>query len=306
MATITRLTGLSSVLLRAWERRYDLLRPERGSGGHRLYTEEDLAVLRRVQAMIEDGRSIGEIAALGREALLKTAEPEGASFQEEDDPDALETATGEVVRAAVALDADRLERTLDAAGARVSFATLIERVIEPAAREIGRLWKSGECSVASEHMASAIFVHRIRRLIESAEAAPGERTRFVVAACLPGEEHHLGLLIVSYFLNRRGIRVLYLGPALPLEDLAHAVSVLQPGAVLMSVTLKSAFRKHRNEIGELIDRINHHTLFYMGGAGVPEADENLESRGLRLAPRGVSGEEAARKVVAELGKKLPS
>ncbi len=70
IGTLSRLTGFSPILLRAWERRFTLLVPERGEGGQRLYTDDDLAVLRRVRGLMDDGRSIGEIARAGRKALL--------------------------------------------------------------------------------------------------------------------------------------------------------------------------------------------------------------------------------------------
>ena len=72
IGTLSRLTGFSPLLLRAWERRFALLAPERGEGGQRLYTDDDLAVLRHVRALMDDGRSIGEIARSGRDALLAT------------------------------------------------------------------------------------------------------------------------------------------------------------------------------------------------------------------------------------------
>ena len=66
MGTIARLTGLNAALLRAWERRYDLLEPERTGGGHRLYTDEDLQVLRQVKELIDEGASLPRRGARGR------------------------------------------------------------------------------------------------------------------------------------------------------------------------------------------------------------------------------------------------
>jgi hypothetical protein len=71
IATVSRLTGFSPVLLRAWESRHHLLAPSRGPGGQRLYSDDDVAVLRRVRALLEGGSSIGEIAAGGRRALIE-------------------------------------------------------------------------------------------------------------------------------------------------------------------------------------------------------------------------------------------
>lgn len=66
IATLAKLTGVSAVAIRNWERRYHLLHPHRTEGGHRLYTDADRATLRRVRKLLEEGRSIGEIASLVR------------------------------------------------------------------------------------------------------------------------------------------------------------------------------------------------------------------------------------------------
>src|SRR5437868_2058798 len=73
IATVSRLTGFSPGVLRAWETRHKLLAPSRGPGGQRLYSDEDVAVLQGVRALLAEGRRIGEIAAGGRRQLLATA-----------------------------------------------------------------------------------------------------------------------------------------------------------------------------------------------------------------------------------------
>jgi DNA-binding transcriptional MerR regulator len=69
MATVSRLTGFKPELLRAWENRHHLLSPARGPGGQRLYSDRDLAILHSVRTLLGQGRSIGEIALLGRRQL---------------------------------------------------------------------------------------------------------------------------------------------------------------------------------------------------------------------------------------------
>lgn len=83
MKTVSQVTGLSPTLLRAWERRYDFLEPSRQPGGHRLYSEEDLKVLARVQELLEAGYSVGEAAAMGRSSLLGLAPRRGDGLSEE-------------------------------------------------------------------------------------------------------------------------------------------------------------------------------------------------------------------------------
>jgi DNA-binding transcriptional MerR regulator len=298
---ITRLTGFSSVLLRAWERRYELLNPKRGSGGHRMYTDDDLKVLERVRSLLDQGRAIGEIAALGREYLL--ADPAAPSVGDRiSDPfQGLEKARKDLVEAALVLDARVLNQRMDDLAACYSSDQIVEEIMRPVAKEIGDLWQVGKCSVASEHLISSVFKHRILKLIEVAESLV-ERP-CAMAACLPGEEHELGLLMACYFMNRSAIRVLYLGKSVPLEDCRHAFDVAKPDAILFSVTIKRRFRTHRAEIMSMVDGITEPVLFYLGGQGVPRSDSDLETRAVRLVRPDKSVRDAAVEIASEMRSK---
>lgn len=311
MRTIARLTEFSPELLRAWERRHGLLHPLRGPGGHRLYTEEDLAVLRRVRSLISEGRSIGEIAGFGREALLDA--PRQATTPVPNAPPApvyvgaglaapsneLERGTQAIVDAALAMDGAVINHVLDDAFASTSPEHVIAGVILPAAKQIGDLWMAGRCSVASEHLASGIFVHRLRKMVETAEPANSE-WRPVVVACFPDEYHQLGALIAAYWLCRNGLRVSFLGAALPFEDLRSAWQILEPSATLLSVTRRAVYDLHRLSFRKLLGEIPSGMPLFVGGQGAPTEDPGAERMGARIFPAGRDGAEVMAEVVNEI------
>jgi PAS domain S-box-containing protein len=70
---LAELSGFEPTLLRAWERRHGLLEPGRLENGYRVYTNQDLAVLMRVRELLAQGASIGDVARMGRKALLHEA-----------------------------------------------------------------------------------------------------------------------------------------------------------------------------------------------------------------------------------------
>jgi len=294
MGTIARMTGLSPALLRAWERRHGLLDPERTEGGHRLYTEDDLIVLRQVKRLLDEGRSIGEVAVLGRQELLARS---GASLRPDRPGGAPTTAGGPaelleaIVEAAVDIDHTRLERSLDAAFALVSPEYVVSQVLEPAARRIGELWVEGRCSVAGEHMASSAFILRLQKLLENTNRILGDASPQVVTACFPDELHEVGALVVAYLLTLNGLQVVHLGAALPFEDLERAIDVLHPSGVYLSVTREAIFRAHRPRLLELVRRRNGGLAMMLGGQGVRAGDTELEELGVRIVPEGRSARE---------------
>lgn len=261
MATVTQATGLSPVLLRAWERRYALLFPERTPGGHRLYTDDDLRVLRRAQELLRSGWKISEVEALGREALLARASalaPPGSKRG------SVPSEHEQLTEAAVRLDQELAQRALDQAFSRQSPEVALARVVEPALRTIGKLWGAGDCSVAGEHLLSGLVLGRLLAL--SAAARPlDERAPRAISACLPTEQHSLGSLTVAYLLARRGWRVDWLGAALPLEALERACGLASPRAVFLSVTDPHTLERHASLLVELSRRVRVRVV--LGGAG---------------------------------------
>jgi DNA-binding transcriptional MerR regulator/methylmalonyl-CoA mutase cobalamin-binding subunit len=286
MRSIAGLSGFTPAVLRAWETRHGLLDPVRAPSGHRLYTEDDLRVLRRVRALLDAGRSIGEIALAGRESLLAEARaavprPGAPAAAAPPAPVAEETRArlaGAVVEAAADLDEARLEGALDEAFGLLAPESAIHEVVVPAAREIGERWAAGRIGVASEHLASARFAHRIHRLLDlSRGAAPGAPR--AVCACFPDEEHQVGALIVAYHLGRAGHRVVYLGARLPFEDLERACDALDPAAVFLSVARAPLYAAHRPYLLDILRRRAARHRIVVGGAGAPGEDADVARAG---------------------------
>jgi DNA-binding transcriptional MerR regulator len=301
MRTIARLTEFSPELLRAWERRHGLLQPLRGPGGHRLYTEDDLAVLRRVRRLISEGRSIGEIAGFGREALLQNAAPAPVDVGGTLEPPSNELQRGlsAIVGAAMKMDSAAINGVLDEAFASTSSDHVISGLMLPAAKEIGDLWMAGRCSVAIEHLASGIFVHRLRKMVETAEPANSD-WRPVIVACFPDEYHQLGALIAAYWLGRNGLRVSFLGAALPFDDLRSAWQVLEPSATLLSVTRRAVYDLHRLSFRKLLGEIPSNMPLFVGGQGAPTEDPGAERMGVRIFPAGQRSADVMAEVVNEI------
>jgi hypothetical protein len=303
MGTIAELTGFSPAVLRAWERRFGLLDPERVPSGHRLYTDEDLAVLRRVRAYLDAGRSIGEVAVLGRPALLGAARvlapepPERGPARavpaviDARPPAAdaapatagLDAAREAIVAAAVAVDPRALRQAVDRAFASVSAALAIERVIPPAAYRIGELWAEGRCSVAGEHLASAVLRERLRRLVDEAEPL-GAAAPVAVCACVPDEAHELGALAVAYRLARLGVRVVYLGADTPLDDVLGACQRTGAGHAFLSVSREPLYGALRPALRRFVRRASATCRVVLGGLGAPAEDADLEADGALLWP----------------------
>lgn len=281
--TVSELCGFSPTLLRAWESRHGLLEPVRQPSGHRLYTDDDLRVLRRVSQLLSSGHSIGEIAVVGRLALLAAAGPvvplpqaplDSISL----DPTALQETVKSVLAAAVALDDRRVRRSLDHLEELLPRPEIVSRVVASIAREMGTMWVNGRATIASEHLLSSLLGERVRHwtsLDAVSPTVPGK----VLCASFPDEQHDLGLLALVYELRRTGRDVVNLGSGLPFIDLEAAILTSQPRTVCLSVTRQVTYDVHRHSFREVVQR-HPAVAFVVGGGGIAHLEDDLVYMGV--------------------------
>ena len=209
---VAELTGLSAARLRAWERRYSVVRPERQANGYRAYTASQVALLRAFAKLVEGGERIGDLALQPRETVIGRAEASGPELP----------ALPAMVEAVRGYDRDRLEALVGDQLAALGLRRFAEEIVHPLATQVGDLWALGRLPIASEHLASEVVVHALKgALREGSSEGP-----VLLAAGLPGERHEWGLLATLALAQADGWRVHYLGPDLP----ARARSSRRPGA----------------------------------------------------------------------------
>ena len=223
IAALARRTGVPADTLRKWESRYGVLRPERTSGGQRRYTDVDIARVDWLRARLDEGYRIGEAAALLGGVDVETGRTPG-EFRR-----ALYDAT-------VAGDADAIGTLLDRGFAVFSVEQMLLRVVTPALERVGDGWESGEISVAHEHLVSAAVRARLElRLADSR----GDVRGVAVLACVPGERHELGLMMLGVLLRADGWQVAYLGADAPLKDAVALAGELDASLLALSATARS-------------------------------------------------------------------
>ncbi|HZI03095.1 MAG TPA: MerR family transcriptional regulator, partial [Archangium sp.] len=180
------LSGVRVELIRAWERRYGVLAPRRTPSGYRVYTDRDVALLRRLKQLTEEGVSISEAATMLPQLLeeLDTAPPAPEPVSQAS-ATSLTAWRDEALAAAVALDQRRVSQVLNEVLAALTPLKAYEQVLVPLQREVGERWHAGAFSVAQEHLVT----QEVRaRLISLLHAAPDSGRRRVVLACFPEEQ----------------------------------------------------------------------------------------------------------------------
>jgi DNA-binding transcriptional MerR regulator len=251
---LARRTGASPELLRAWERRYGLLHPARSQGGFRLYTAADEARIRRMRDYVSRGVAAAEAAQLamdaeaaGREAGTPEADvPPAAATPSASPP--LQEAARELEEALDRFQEERAHAVLDRLLAAYRIETVLRDLLIPYLHDLGERWARGEVSVAQEHFAANLLRGRLLGLARGWGQGHGPAA---VLACLPGEQHDLGLLAFGITLQRRGWRIVYLGPDTPIATIHQATGELAPELVVLTGTVPEPFAAHADAIAGL-------------------------------------------------------
>ncbi|MFP2910001.1 MerR family transcriptional regulator [Pyxidicoccus sp. 3LFB2] len=278
------LSGVRVELIRAWERRYGVLNPQRTPAGYRVYTDRDVALLKRLKKLTDEGVAISEAAKLLPQLL---AELEAAPVPPATGSGPAPNLVGwqeAVLAAARVYDQARVSAVVDEVLAALPPLRAFDDVLAPLQREVGARWHAGRMTVSQEHLVTQVVRSRLVSLLH---AAPNSGARHAVLACFPDEEHELGLLGVALRLRHSGLRVTLLGQRMPAVDLAHAVAELRPDFVGLSAVNDRGAEDFQATLTALVEALPRGVPLWVGG---PAAQTHLEVS-VRLGVRVFSAED---------------
>lgn len=256
-----RRVELSEHVLRAWERRYGLLRPLRSPGGYRLYSDADERRVRRMQAHLAAGLSAAEAArATLNEERPGLPAPAGTGSAD----GGLAGSAKDLARSLDRLDEPGAQAALDRLLADFTVETVLRDALLPYLRDLGDRWESGQVSIAGEHFASNLLRGRLAGLARGWGYGHGPRA---VLACPPGEQHDLPLLMFGIVLHRCGWRVDYLGASTPVAELAGTVMEGGADVVVVAATVKEHFDRLTDDLAQLARQVP----LALAGAGATQA-----------------------------------
>jgi DNA-binding transcriptional MerR regulator/methylmalonyl-CoA mutase cobalamin-binding subunit len=234
---VSELTGVNAVTLRAWERRYGLIKPVRTPKGHRLYTQKDVELINNILDRLSRGLSISQIA---RDILHKTTD------EQSENTDAWHQYQQRMIDAVVRFDEHSLDTVYNDAMSLYPVDVVTSRLIMPVLEQLGMRWQTESGSIAEEHFFSVYLRNKLgARFHHQNLKNTGPK---LIMACLPGEHHEFGILLFALTALSRGMQVILLGADLPVTELQHVAERTNSNGVVLS---GSASLDCRELIGEL-------------------------------------------------------
>lgn len=222
--TVATLTGVNAITIRAWERRYGLINPMRTDSGHRVYTRTDIDNIHRIVALLDKGVSISQVRI-----ALGSAE-QGVASNDEAEPWA--GYRNRMITEIKQFDENRLEDIYNDILALYPTDLVTRKVLLPLLCDLGKGWEIAKTSVAEEHFFGVYLRSKLgARFHHRQRSNSGAK---LLAACLPGEHHEVGLLLFALAAQDQGYRVVLLGANMPFADIPLAARRSNSDAIVLS------------------------------------------------------------------------
>lgn len=284
--TVSSLTGVNSITLRAWERRYGLIKPIRTPKGHRLYTQNDIDLIQQVLELLDKGISIGQVKdhlkGEGNQAAKEATDDPWSNYQRR------------MLNAIVRFDSGALDQAYNEALSLYPVDLVTKRMILPLLKSLGIRWEESEGSIAEEHFFGAYLRNKLGARFHHHAAQKGP---LLVAACLPGEQHEIGLMLFCLSALNHGYRLVYLGADTPLSELITPVERSHADAILISGSIESKASALSQELSSLVKNVE--VPVYVGGRIALNHNDEIVSAG--AIPLGADIAQGIRKIDELLG-----
>ncbi len=295
--TVSSLTGVNSITLRAWERRYNLIHPLRTQKGHRLYSEQDIDLIYKVVSLLEKGIPISQAkqtlqthpaAAVVSEIPPKIIFPTQPPW---------EHYLSHMLVAISRFDEYELDATYNEALSIYPIDMVDKNLLFPVTQALGKRWETGEGTVGEEHF----FIMYLRNKLGARfhHRAHLKNAPRLLGACFPCELHELGLLLFALTAHHHGFETILLGANMPLEELPLIVKRSKSLAIVLSGKAKTPMTKQwMRHLAHLTCEVQ--VPVFVGGSCSIQSHDDIVRAG--ATPIGEDVQQALRCVATKLNK----
>lgn len=282
ISSVSQMTGINAVTLRAWERRYGLVKPSRTEAGHRLYSDANVEQIRDILQLLDQGIAISRVPEALKESELQDI------FQQQDQGP-WKRYQDNMLKAIQYFDEATLESTYNEAMSLYPIDVVTKQLLLPLINSLGEKWmqeaslvgkldqqsQMQSLGIAEEHFFSVFMRNKLgarfhhRNLQNSGQS--------IVAACLPGEQHEFGLLLFALAAHARGYRIVLLGANMPMLQLSEVVKRTASSAIVLSGSIASVKTNLDEDIRALSG--NCKVPVFIGGSYGQSLRDSLEELG---------------------------
>jgi len=255
---LEKITGIKAHTIRIWEKRYNVVNPERSTTNIRCYSDNDLKKLLNVSMLNRYGYRISSIVKMSPEELsIKVMNISETSTDHD-------LQIENLIVAMMELNEAKFEKVLSNLLIKLGFEKTITDVIFPFLEKIGVLWLVGTINPAQEHFITNLIRQKIVAAIDGLIVTPASGAKRYMLFLPPNELHELSLLYFWYKLKKAGNKVIYFGQSLPVDNLRNAANVEAPDYLLTVITTAITQNQYINLINSVSQALPETIIFISG------------------------------------------
>ena len=260
---VAQITGINPVTLRAWERRYRLVTPQRSSSGHRLYSNADIARIRDILRLMDSGLAISRVGDVLAHEVQSSDNKHG-----QEDANVWQGYRERMINAIHSFDEQALERNYNEALSLYPIDMITRRLLIPLLRELGQRWQQVEGGIAEEHFFALYMRNKLGARFHHRSGQPNGPK--LLMACLPGEHHEIGLLLFALAAHEFGFRMIVLGADMPLAQLPIVVARTDADAIVLSASIEPNIPLLQHDLARLV---THNSIPVFVGGNISRSHE---------------------------------
>ena len=221
IADLEKLSGIKSHTIRIWEKRYNIVSPERTDTNIRAYNDDQLKKILNISFLINNGLKISKIASLSLDELSSKVLSLNSST------DSFEAQINDFVICSLKFDEPLFENTYNGLRKNHTLSYIYENIFIPTLRRIGALWSSGELFPAQEHFLSNLIKQKFYHAIEDADSKikMGKKAYLFLP---PWEDHDFALLYSNMVLKENGFDVVNVGKTISFDSILQCIEKIKP------------------------------------------------------------------------------
>jgi len=255
---LEELSGIKAHTIRIWEKRYAIVNPERTETNIRLYSDEDLKKLLNISILNRHGLKISRLSKLSpgelREKVIHI------SRESSDTATQIEN----LVLSMLELDEWKFDKILSDSIMKIGFEDTLVQIMHPFFEKIGLLWQTGSINPAQEHFVSNLLRQKLIVAIDGQAPVTNPAAPVFILFLHEKELHELGLLFYSYLLKKNEIKVIYLGQAVPFDDLKVITRIQNAQYFLTSFTTGISEKDLKEYLIKMSGSFKDQKIFFTG------------------------------------------
>lgn len=226
------ISGIKAHTIRIWEKRYKMLKPKRTSTNIRYYDDLHLKKLLNIATLLDHGYKISKLSKLSDKEVAE--EIKKCMDRVADGHDLSAFLVNELIISSLNFDKVHFEKTFSTGILKLGFHKAIEYVLFPTLKKIGVLWQSEEINPAQEHFFSSMVKQKLFSAIDAIQE-PEQSSRKCVLYLPEDEDHEIGLLYFNYLLLKGGIKTIYLGTRMPIQNILESEKLIKPTHIIFFI-----------------------------------------------------------------------